>query len=171
MKSGDRYGNIFLNRVLYHKTFAEKKRGRKKMSKEIKANFVDHISIAVRDVAKAENDFAEAFGWEVSGRYVDTGEKIRVSYFMVGSTAVEVMEDLDGSGEVAKFIERHGEGVMVLSFNVDSCGEALRTLMGNGAKVLDEKPRFAKELNRNFAFLHPKHYHGVLLEVIDGKYK
>jgi methylmalonyl-CoA/ethylmalonyl-CoA epimerase len=141
------------------------------MSQKVKTNFVDHISIAVKDVAKAERDFAEAFGWEVSGRYVDSGEKIRVSYFMVGPTAVEVMEDLDGSGEVAKFIERHGEGVMVLSFQVDNCGEALQTLQGNGAKLLDDKPRFAKELNRHFAFLHPKFYHGVLPEIIDGKYE
>ncbi|OPY12401.1 MAG: Glyoxalase/Bleomycin resistance protein/Dioxygenase superfamily protein [Syntrophus sp. PtaB.Bin001] len=141
------------------------------MPQKVKVNFVDHISIAVRDVAKAERDFAEAFGWEVSGRYVDTGEKIRVSYFMVGPTAVEVMEDLDGSGEVAKFIEKHGEGVMVLSFNVDNCGQALQALTENGAKLLDEKPRFAKELNRYFAFLHPKFYHGVLPEIIDGEYK
>ena len=140
------------------------------MSEKVKTNYVDHISIAVRDVAKAEKDFKEAFGWEVDGRYIDSGEKIRVSYFMVGPTAVEVMEDLDGSGEVSKFIERHGEGVMVLSFNVDECSTALETLKRNGAKVLDQEPRFSKELNRYFAFLHPKFYHGVLPEVIDGKY-
>ena len=81
------------------------------MSERVKANFVDHISIAVKDVATAEEEFKKAFGWEVSGRYIDSGEKIRVSYFMVGPTAVEVMEDLDGTGEVAKFITKHGEGV------------------------------------------------------------
>ncbi|MFH0977089.1 MAG: VOC family protein [Spirochaetota bacterium] len=141
------------------------------MKKKVESDYVDHISIAVKDVVQAEKDYSEAFGWEVSGRYVDTGEKIRVSYFMVGPTAVEVMEDLDGTGEVAKFIERHGEGVMVLSFHVADCALALGALKDNGAKTLDGKPRYSKELGRYFAFLHPKVYHGVLPEVIDGKYQ
>jgi len=139
------------------------------MSERVKANFVDHISIAVKDVARAEEQFKKAFGWEVSGRYADSGEKIQVSYFMVGPTAVEVMEDLDGTGEVAKFIAKRGEGVMVLSFNVDNCAAELKTLEGNGADLIDHKPRFSKELNRYFALLHPRTY-GVLTEVIDGKY-
>jgi methylmalonyl-CoA/ethylmalonyl-CoA epimerase len=139
------------------------------MSKEMKANYVDHISIAVRNVAKAEGEFKKAFGWEVSGRYVDPDEKIRVSYFMVGPTAVEVMEDMDGTGEVSKFIAKHGEGVMVLSLNVDNCGAALKTLENNEADLIDHKPRFSKGLNRYFAFLHPRTYN-VLTEVIDGKY-
>ncbi|MFH1488856.1 MAG: VOC family protein [Pseudomonadota bacterium] len=140
------------------------------MPEEVKANYVDHVSIAVRDLKEAEEDFKKAFGWKAAGRYKDMDEKISVVYFQVGPTAVEIMEDLDGTGEVAKFIERRGEGVMVLSFNVDDCGESLERLKKNGARVLDQKPRFAKELNRYFAFLHPKACHGVLGEVIDGKY-
>jgi methylmalonyl-CoA/ethylmalonyl-CoA epimerase len=140
-----------------------------RMSEKMEANYVDHISIAVRSVARAEEEFKKTFGWEVSGRYADSDEKIRVSYFMVGPTAVEVMEDMDGTGEVSKFIAKHGEGVMVLSLNVDNCGAALKTLENNGADLIDHKPRFSKELNRYFAFLHPRTY-GVLAEVIDGKY-
>ncbi len=139
------------------------------MSERVKANFVDHISIAVKDVARAEEQFKKAFGWEVSGRYADSGEKIQVSYFMVGPTAVELVEDLDGTGEVAKFITKHGEGVMVLSFNVDDCAAELKTLESNGADLIDHKPRFSKELNRYFALLHPRTY-SVLAEVIDGTY-
>jgi methylmalonyl-CoA/ethylmalonyl-CoA epimerase len=139
------------------------------MSERVKANFVDHVSIAVKDVARAEEEFRKAFGWEVSGRYIDSDEKIRVSYFMVGSTAVEVMEDLDGTGEVAKFIAKRGEGVMVLSFNVDNCAAELKTLEENGADLIDRKPRFAKDLNRHFALLHPRTY-GALAEIIDGTY-
>ncbi len=139
------------------------------MSETIKANYVDHVSIAVRSLERAEENFKKAFGWEVSGRFVDAGENIRVSYFMVGSTGVELMEDLDGTGEVAKFIEKHGEGVMVLSFNVNDCGQALDKLRANGAHVIDQKPRYSEATNRYFGFLHPKTY-GVLAEVIDGSY-
>jgi methylmalonyl-CoA/ethylmalonyl-CoA epimerase len=141
------------------------------MAEEVKSNFVDHISIAVRDVKRAEADFRKMFGWKVAGRYEDVGENIRVVYFEVGPTAVELMEDMDGTGEVAKFIERRGEGVMVVSFNVDSCLDSIGTLQKNGARVIDTEPRLAEELNRHFAFIHPKACHGVLTEVIDGKYK
>lgn len=140
------------------------------MIEEMKVNYVDHISIAVKDIQKAEENFINAFGWKVSGRYEDKDEKIRVAYFMLGPTAVEIMEDLDGTGEVARFIERRGEGIMVLSFNVDHCMNALKKLKSNGVEVIDRKPRFVKELERNFAFIHPKVCHGVLTEVIDGNY-
>jgi methylmalonyl-CoA/ethylmalonyl-CoA epimerase len=118
------------------------------MTEEVKVNYVDHISIAVKDL----------------------DENIRVIYFQVGQTAVELMEDIDGTGEVAKFIERRGEGVMVLSFNVDNCFDSLGILKKNGAQVIDKEPRFVNELNRYFAFIHPKACHGILTEVIDGTY-
>jgi methylmalonyl-CoA/ethylmalonyl-CoA epimerase len=141
-----------------------------KMPEKLNTNYIDHISIAVKDLKKAEEDFKRAFGWEVDGRYSDCDEKIRVAYYMIGPTALEIMEDMDGTGEVAKYIEKHGEGMMVLSLNVDSTLESLHLLKRNGAGLIDQKPRFAKELNRYFAFLHPRQCHGALTEVIDGKY-
>ena len=141
-----------------------------KMTEEVKVNYVDHISIAVKDLEKAEEDFKKMFGWKVAGRYDDLDENIRVIYFQAGQTAVELMEDMDGTGEVAKFIEKRGEGVMILSFNVDNCMDSLGILKKNGAQVIDKKPRLAKELNRYFAFIHPKACHGIITEVIDGKY-
>jgi methylmalonyl-CoA/ethylmalonyl-CoA epimerase len=140
------------------------------MPEKLKPNYIDHISIAVKDIREAEEDFSLTFGWEADGRYSDDDEKINVVYFMIGQTALEIMEDMDGTGEVAKFIDKHGEGIMVFSINVDNTIDSLELLKRNGARLLDQKPRFAKELKRHFAFLHPKQCHGVLAEVIDGKY-
>jgi methylmalonyl-CoA/ethylmalonyl-CoA epimerase len=140
------------------------------MAEKIKVNYIDHISIAVKDLEKAVQDYQNIFGWEVDGRYTDTSEKIRVAYFKVGDTAYELMEDIDGTGEVARFIKHFGEGVMLVSFNVDSCIQSHEQLNRNSARLLDQKPRFAKELNRYFSFIHPKNCHGVLTEIIDGKY-
>jgi methylmalonyl-CoA/ethylmalonyl-CoA epimerase len=140
------------------------------MPEKLKPNYIDHISIAVKDIREAEEDFRRTFGWEADGRYSDDDEKINVVYFMIGQTALEIMEDMDGTGEVARFIDKHGEGIMVFSINVDNTIDSLQLLKRNGARLLDQKPRFAKELNRHFAFLHPKQCHGVLAEVIDGKY-
>ncbi len=140
------------------------------MPEKLKPNYIDHISIAVKDIREAEEDFRRTFGWEADGRYSDDDEKINVVYYMIGQTALEIMEDMDGTGEVAKFIDKHGEGIMVFSINVDNTIDSLELLKRNGARLLDQKPRFAKELKRHFAFLHPKQCHGVLAEVIDGKY-
>ncbi len=140
------------------------------MPEKLSTNFVDHICIAVKDVKQAEKDYIDNFGWEVAYRYDDEPEKIRVAGFMVGQTAIEIMEDLDGTGEVAKFIERKGEGVMLISYNVDNCEESLELLKRNNVRLIDQKPRFFAEYKRNFAFIHPAATHGVLTEIIDGKY-
>ena len=140
------------------------------MPEEMKTNYVDHICIAVKDLETAEQDYIDAFGWEVAYRYEDEPEKIRVTGFMVGQTAIEIMEDLDGTGEVAKFVERRGEGVMLISYNVDDCGESLELLKRNKVRLIDQKPRFFAEYKRNFAFIHPAATHGILTEIIDGEY-
>jgi len=53
------------------------------MTEKLKANYIDHICIAVNDVKKAEKDYVDAFGWEVAYRYVDEPEKIRVTLYGV----------------------------------------------------------------------------------------
>lgn len=141
------------------------------MPEKLETNFVDHICIAVKDVKQAEEDYINAFGWDVAYRYDDIPEKIRVVGFMVGPTAIEIMEDLDGTGEVSKFIARSGEGVMLISYNVDNCEKSLGILKRNNAKLIDQKPRYFAEHDRNFAFIHPRATHGILTEVIDGEYK
>ena len=141
------------------------------MSEKIAANHVDHICIAVNDVEEAEKNYVEMFGWDVAYRYVDEPEKIRVTGFMVGPTAIEIMEDLDGTGETAKFLKRSGEGVMLISYNVDNCEESLQQLKKNKVRLIDQKPRRFAEYKRNFAFIHPSATHGVLTEIIDGAYE
>jgi catechol 2,3-dioxygenase-like lactoylglutathione lyase family enzyme len=54
------------------------------MPEKLKINYIDHISIAVKDLKKAEEDFKQAFGWEVDGRYSDATDKILVAYYIRG---------------------------------------------------------------------------------------
>ena len=63
------------------------------MPEKVKANFIDHISIACFDVVQAEQDYMNTFGWDVAERYYDPDSHINVSCFKVGPTTVEVMED------------------------------------------------------------------------------
>ncbi len=144
------------------------------MTEKVKTRFIDHICIAVNDVKKAEEDYKNMFGWEVAYRYVFEPEKIRVTGFKIGDvpTTIEVMEDTDGTGNVAQFIKRSGEGVMLMSFNVESCEEATATLKKNGVAILPPGVRsgdLSKEAGgiARYAFIHPKGCHGIMLEVID----
>lgn len=68
------------------------------MAEKVQANFIDHISISVFDVVKAEQDYCRIFGWEVAERYFDPDSHINVSCFAVGPTTVEVMEDEAAGG-------------------------------------------------------------------------
>jgi methylmalonyl-CoA/ethylmalonyl-CoA epimerase len=137
---------------------------------KMKLNYVDHICIATKDIKKAEEHFSKAFGTEAFLRYADPDEKINVVCFRIGQTVLEFMEDSTGDGETANFIQKRGEGIMLVSFNVDNCESALEELKKKKVRLIDQKPRVWKEYKRRFAFLHPAETHGALMEVIDGEY-
>jgi len=126
---------------------------------------IDHICIAVRDVGKAEELFAKAFDLKAIDHYIDENEKINVARFMIGEVAFEVMESTSPDGEVAKFIEKNGEGVFLISLKVPDVANSMEELNNKGFPLIDEKPRRWRE--SNFAFLNPKGFAGVLIELID----
>lgn len=131
----------------------------------MKLEKIDHICIAVKDVNKAEELFANAFGLKAVDHYIDENEKINVARFMIGEVAFEVMESTSPDGEVAKFIEKNGEGVFLISLKVPNVVSSIKELDKKGFPLIDKKPRRWRE--SNFAFLHPKAFAGVLIELID----
>ena len=131
---------------------------------------------AVSDMRRrwAWGSFSSSLRWEpILGRpepddpYVDEPEKIRVARYWLGEVGFELMESTAPDGEVAKFIERHGEGIMLLSFNVDNTREAMEELKGKGYSFIGGARPFR---DCEFAFIHPKAVNGVLLELIDYKW-
>ena len=134
----------------------------------MKLNKIDHICIAVRDLAQAREVWAPVLGkTEPDDAYVDEPEKIRVERYMVGEVGFELMESTTPDGHVAKFIEDHGEGVMLISFNVDDTREAIGELKPKGYPFIGGARQFR---DCEFAFIHPKKMNGVLLELIDFKW-
>ncbi len=133
----------------------------------MKVEKVDHISIAVRDLEAAVERWQAMLGLQVARRYRDEeGEKINVAQFQVGETIIELMEPTSPDSEVQKFLDRRGEGIMLLSLRVEDCKQALQELQGKGAVVIDQEPRRFGEAR--FGFVHPKSFNGVLLELISG---
>ena len=134
----------------------------------MKLNKVDHICIAVKDLEKAKRVWGPILGkTEPDDAYIDEPEKIKVARYMVGEVGFELMESTTPDGEVAKFIERRGEGVMIISFNVDNTAEAVDELKGDYPFIPAPDGKVLRPFrNGEFAFLHPKKMNGVLTELI-----
>ncbi len=127
---------------------------------------IDHISIAVRNLEKAREAYERILGLELSSQLIMDTEKLKIARYRVGDMWLELMEDMSPDGEVAKFIQRRGEGIFTVSYRVANVDEALADLKSQGLKLIDEKPRHYG--NDRYAFIcHPKELCGVLTEVLD----
>ena len=134
----------------------------------MKINKIDHICIAVRNLEEARKKWEPIMGkTKPDDEYIDEPEKIKVARYHLGEVGFELMESTSPDGDVAKFIEKRGEGIMLVSFNVDNTREAMGELGGKGYPFIGGARKFR---DCEFAFLHPKAVNGVLLELIDYKW-
>jgi len=126
---------------------------------------IDHISIAVKDLDKARKIYEQILGLELAYVYVAEEEKIKVARYRVGDIWLELMEPT-GPGDVARFLEKRGEGIFLISYKVPDVEQALAELREKGYKLIDDKPRHL--LDNRYAFItHPKELCGVLTEILD----
>ncbi len=136
----------------------------------MKVKKIDHICIAVKNLEEAKKVWEPFLGKTgPDDAYVDESEKIRVARYWVGEVGFELMESTTPDGDVAKFVEKQGEGIMLISFNVDSTRAAAEELQGKGYSFI---PGPNGEIARpfrdcEFAFVHPRKLNGVLTEIID----
>ena len=134
----------------------------------MKINKLDHISIAVKNLDEAQKIWEPILGkTEPDDTYVDESENIRVARYLLGEVGFELMESTTPDGDVAKFIKKRGEGVMVISLNVDNTREAMDELKAKDYPFVGGERPFR---DCEFAFVHPKAVNGVLLELIDYKW-
>jgi methylmalonyl-CoA/ethylmalonyl-CoA epimerase len=133
----------------------------------MKVNRIDHICIAVKNLEEARKVWEPLMGKsKPDDEYIDEPEKIKVARYYLGEVGFELMESTTPDGDVAKHIERRGEGIMLVSFNVDNTREAMDELKGKGYPFIGGARKFRE---CEFAFVHPRAANGVLLEFIDDK--
>ena len=131
----------------------------------MKVKKIDHICIAVKNLDEARETWEPILGkTKPDDSYVDELEKIKVARYWLGEVGFELMESTTPDGDVAKFVEKRGEGVMVISLNVDNTRKAMEELKGRGYPFIEGARPFR---DCEFAFIHPKKVNGVLLELID----
>ncbi len=139
----------------------------------MKAKKIDHICIAVKNLDSACKVWGLVLGkTEPDDHYVDEAERIRVSRYWIGEVGFELMESTSPDGPVAKWIEKHGEGIMLVSFNVENTRSAVKFLKDKDYPFIpDADGEIARPFRDcEFAFIHPKKLNGVLTELIDYKW-
>ena len=127
---------------------------------------IDHVGIAVKDLEQAINLYRDQIGLECKGTEVVEEQKVKVAFFPVGESKIELLESTDPEGPVGKYVEKKGEGVHHLSFRVTNLEEKLAELKEQGVALIDEKPRYGAGGAR-IAFLHPRSTGGVLVELCE----
>jgi len=131
----------------------------------MKVKKIDHICIAVKNLDEARKIWEPVLGKsKPDDQYIDESEKIKVARYWVGEVGFELMESTTDDGDVARFIEKRGEGVMLLSFNVDNTRKAMDELQKKDYPFIGGTRTFR---DSEFAFVHPNKMNGVLLELID----
>jgi methylmalonyl-CoA/ethylmalonyl-CoA epimerase len=139
----------------------------------MKVNKVDHICIAVKNLEQARKIWEPILGkTKPDDAYIDEPEKINVARYWVGEIGFELMESTTPDGDVAKYIAKNGEGVMIISFNVDHTRKAVDELKAKDYPFIPDKRGEVARPFRDceFAFVHPKKVNNVLLELIDYKW-
>ena len=125
---------------------------------------LDHIGIAVGDLAQALAFYRDALGLEVGPPEEVPSQRVRAHFVPVGEATLELLEPTAPDSPIAKFIEKRGPGVHHLTLRVDDLHEALGRLRARGVRLIDEAPREGAE-GALIAFVHPASTHGVLVEL------
>ena len=130
---------------------------------------IDHICLAVRNLETARQTYEKILGLELDCTYVAESEKIHVARYYIGEVALELMESTSPDGEVAKFIKRQGEGVFLISYQVEDVVEKMQELREQGNTLIDDQPR--ELFGNRYAFINPPdQLCGVLTEIVDGEF-
>ncbi len=125
---------------------------------------IEHIGIAVKNLDFSNDLFAKLFGEPNYKTEAVESEGVKTSFFKVGENKIELLEATSEDSPIAKFIERKGEGIHHIAFDVDDIEAEVKRLKTEGFTVLNEIPKIGAD-NKLVAFLHPKSTNGVLIEL------
>ena len=125
---------------------------------------IDHIGVAVKSSDPALKFYEDALGLKSAGSETVEEQKVTTVFVPVGDSEIELLESTSPDGAVAKFIDKRGEGIQHICFQVENIEEALKELKEKDVKLIDEVPRKGAG-GRRIAFLHPKATFGVLVEL------
>jgi methylmalonyl-CoA epimerase len=125
---------------------------------------LNHIGVAVKNLEDAEKKFSSVFHTEFPEPEIVAEQKVKVSFATLPNMRIELLEPTASDSPISKFLEKRGEGIHHLSFEVDDIEKELQRLKESGIQLIDDKPKHGAE-GYLVAFLHPKSTNGVLIEI------
>jgi methylmalonyl-CoA epimerase len=125
---------------------------------------LDHVGIAVSDLAAALAFYRDALGLEVEASEEVASQRVRAHFVPVGAPTLELLEATAPDSPIARYLERRGPGLHHITLRVEDIRAALAQLKAKGARLIDEQPRPGAE-GALVAFVHPSSAHGVLVEL------
>lgn len=125
---------------------------------------IEHIGIAVKSIATSNEIFEKLFGSPAYKEESVESEGVKTSFFKVGPNKIELLEATNENSPIAKFIEKKGEGIHHIAFDVTDINSEVDRLKKEGFVVLNETPKKGAD-NKWVVFLHPKSTNGVLIEL------
>jgi methylmalonyl-CoA/ethylmalonyl-CoA epimerase len=131
---------------------------------------IEHIGIAVKNIEQSNVLFGKLFGKTHYKMESVESEGVKTSFFMLGETKVELLEASTETSAIARFIEKKGEGIHHIAYEVDNIDEEMKRLKDEGFEILNTKPKDGAD-NKRICFLHPKSTNGVLVELCEEKNK
>lgn len=127
-------------------------------------NKIEHIGIAVKNIDNSNNLFTKLFGEPHYKTEAVESEGVKTSFFKIGENKIELLEATKDDSPIAKFIDKKGEGIHHIAFDVYDIESEVKRLKKEGFIVLNEKPKRGAD-NKLVVFLHPKTTNGVLIEL------
>ncbi len=134
--------------------------------KRIMIKKVSHIGLAVEDIEEARTFFEENFDLANSGK--ENFGELLFSFLPMAGTNLELLQSTEPDGQIAKFIQKRGQGIHHISFEVDNIQTELDRLKSKGLKLINETP-YLNAHEELVAFIHPKSTFGILIELIQAK--
>ena len=125
---------------------------------------IEHIGIAVKNIEQSNDLFTKLFGKAPYKMEKVESENVSTSFFMMGDSKIELLEATNPDSAIAKFIDKKGEGIHHIAYEVENIIEEMKRLKDEGFTLLSEEPKRGAD-NKLICFLHPKGTNGVLIEL------
>lgn len=127
-------------------------------------NKINHIGIAVPSLAEAIPVYRDQLGMVLKGTDEVAEQQVRVAFFQIGESKIELLEPTAPESPIAKFLAKNGAGIHHIAYEVANLEEAIAKLEREGARMIDRTPRHGAH-GTLIAFIHPKSSGGVLTEL------
>lgn len=131
-------------------------------------NKIEHIGIAVKSIDSSTSLFAKLFAKNTYKREEVLSEGVITEFFQLGDNKIELLEATHAESPIAMFIEKKGEGIHHIAFEVSDIVAEMKRLKEEGFQLLSEEPKNGAD-NKWVCFLHPKSTNGVLIELCQSK--